>query len=230
MSELEEYKAKQHRIFGEFLHEIKTPLAIMRSHLETEIVNEVLPLSTRTKLVQDVEEIARMNSLINDVKFLLDDNYNSMKMQFQNESLLELVMDVVEMLEPLAHEKNQQISLHCDEVFTLLVDKNRLKQLFVNLITNAIKYTPNEGLISVKFSSDIKTLKVSVQDNGIGISKEDQLSIFEAFYRVENSTQEGVGLGLALSSAICSVHNAKIEVQSTLHVGSTFSVIFKKSQ
>ncbi len=227
MSELDAYKKRQHRIFGEFLHEIKTPLAIMRSHLESEIINELLPLATRTKLVQDVEEISRMNLLINDVKFLLDDESSEKQAEFTQESLLEVVMDVVEMLEPMAEEKEQTLSLVCSENYQMNMDKNRLIQLFVNLISNGIKYSDIGGKISLHVSHDSEHIYVDVNDNGRGIESKECEAIFEAFYRVRNSNEEGSGLGLALCSAIVQRHNAKIELTSKVGSGSNFRVIFE---
>lgn len=225
MNELDAYKIKQHRVFGEFLHEIKTPLSILRTHLESEITNESIPLETRKKLVLDVEEIARINLLINDVKFLLGES--EAPERFQEENLLELVMDVIETLEPIASQKNQKMSLVSEYVCSIHGDKNRLKQLFYNLLSNAIKFSPEESRIDVVFEQKDDTLIISVTDNGIGISKEDQGKIFEAFYRVKDSQHEGVGLGLALCSAIVKMHHGRIELQSTLDGGSKFSVIFK---
>lgn len=227
MNELERYKVRQHRIFGEFLHEIKTPLAIMRTHLESEISNESIPMDTRVKLVQDIEEIARMNTLINDVKFLLEDISPNEKEQFTQENLLEIVMDVVEMMEPMAQTKAIKLSLTCSDIINILVHKNRLKQLFVNLINNAIKYTPSSGSVNINITKEHNNVIVKITDSGIGIAAEYIEKIFEPFFQIQAHTSEGVGLGLALCKNICDMHNATIEVESTLEQGCSFIVTFK---
>jgi len=228
MSELKEYKRSMHRVFGEFLHEIKTPLAIMRTHLESEISNELIPIEVRQKIVLDVEEIARINQLVNDVKIVLDGENDTIRSSFTSESLLELVMDVVETLEPLAQEKEQKVSLISQGNCEVLMNAFKLKQLFFNLINNAIKYTGTGGKISVIFTIDEAEVSVEIIDNGIGISQQDQNRVFDAFYRGENSAQEGVGLGLAVSLAIARMHEAEIYLQSELGRGSKFKVSFKR--
>ncbi len=229
MSELEVYKASQERIFGEFLHEIKTPLAILRSHLESEITNDALPLETRKKLVLDVEEIARMNTLINDVKFLFSESENPKSGTFYDANLLELVMDVIETLEPIAQAKDITISLISAKAFVLHVDKNRLKQLFYNLISNAIKYSHTKSSVVVTIEQIHEMVVVSISDSGIGIDTNDQERIFDAFYRVKGVGAEGTGLGLAICSAIAKMHGASIALESALHVGSKFRVIFERN-
>ena len=228
MSELEEYKKSLHRVFGEFLHEIKTPLAIMRTHLESEIGNELVPIEVRQKIVLDVEEIARINDLVNDVKTLIDGESDLIRSSFKRESLLELVMDVVETLDVLAQQKDQKISLVSQGNCEIMMNSFKLKQLFFNLINNAIKYTEPGGRISVVFSIDKENISVDIKDTGIGISKEEQEMVFEAFYRSPRTKQEGVGLGLAVSLAIARMHDARIQLQSQLGIGSEFKISFKR--
>jgi len=228
MSELEQYKRSQHQVFGEFLHEIKTPLAIMRTHLESEITNEAIPLEVRQKLVLDVEEIARANQLLQDMRVLLDGEHEDFRKDFKNESLLELVMDVIETLGPQAQEKKQKLSLVCEENVHINMNVYKLKQLFFNLISNAIKYTPEDNEISISFNMNDEKVCVKVIDKGIGIMKEDQEKIFEAFYRVDNQKYEGTGLGLAVCMAIAKMHNTEVKIKSKLDIGSEFSICFKR--
>jgi len=228
MNELDNYKKRQHRIFGEFLHEIKTPLTIIRTHLESEIINETVPLEVRQKLVLDVEEVARINHLVNDMKILLGENTKMLQKTFKNESLLSLVMDVVESLGPLASLKKQKISLVSQENCTVLMDEYKLKQLFFNLISNAIKYSKNNSQINVLFFIEKDFISVEVKDEGMGISLQNQTKVFDAFYRVDEHAQEGNGLGLAVSNAIALMHNAKISLKSKIGKGSRFRVKFKR--
>jgi len=230
MSDLKEYKKNQDRVFGEFLHEMKTPLSIIRTHLEAEIINDTIPLEVRQKLVLDVEEVARINHLVNDMKILLSNENQILQDRFEEKSLLVLVMDVVESLEPLAEIKNQKISLVSKENCKVLMDEHKLKQLFFNLISNAIKYSPLHAKIEVLFFIKKNHIVVEVKDEGIGIAKEEQEKIFEAFYRVSNVKEEGTGLGLAVSNAIASLHNAKIVLKSQLGKGSRFEVKFEKTK
>jgi signal transduction histidine kinase len=104
-------------------------------------------------------------------------------------------------------------------------DYARLRQILMNLINNAVKYTPPEGQVNVRAEKRGNMLRVTVQDNGLGISPEDQIHIFDRFYRVrrpETDSIEGTGLGLAIVKSLVEAHRGQISVESTLGRGSTF--------
>ena len=106
-------------------------------------------------------------------------------------------------------------------------DKMRLQQLFTNLIDNAVKFTPERGSIRIGVEKDRNFVKVKVVDTGMGIPKEEQKNIFKRFYRVDKSRSKetgGVGLGLSIAEWIAHVHHGRIEVESELNQGSTFTV------
>lgn len=227
--ELEEYKKKQHSIMGEFLHELKTPLTIIRSHLESEIPNDDLPLNLRKKLVMDVEEVARLSQLIEQMKVLLSCQNQDDTLFFEEKSLLTLLVDTIELLEALAEEKGQKISLIATENIVHALHYDKCKQLFYNLINNSIKYTPYGGKIEVVLKQTEDNIIISVKDNGCGISLEEQESVFKQFYRSKSTdVEDGLGLGLALSKAIVIMHGATISVESEVDKGSIFSVKFPK--
>lgn len=220
----EAYQDQLRRFFGEFLHEIKTPLTIMRTHMEAEITNESLPVSVRKKLVQDVEEIARINALLGDMRLLLGLDNAVRQRAFETASLLEVVMDVIERLEPIASAKRQKIALICSVNCTLAMDRHKIKQLFYNLIDNAIKYSEPDKEIEVVIVAE--PLCVEVRDRGIGIPAEAHAHIFEPFYRAERTGRDGTGLGLAVADAIALMHNGKIELEARPEGGSVFRVRF----
>jgi len=228
-SELDLYKESQRTVLGEFLHELKTPLAIIRTHLESEFSNENIPLEVRKKMVMDVEEVARLTQLIAQMKTLLSCEFEDEKKYFKQESFLALMVDVIELLEPLALEKGQKISFVATENIEYFMYRDKCKQLFYNLLSNAIKYTPQGGTIEVSLTQSDTSVYVEVKDNGYGIDIADKENIFKQFYRSSNiHEEEGSGLGLALCQAIAKVHSAKVVLESTLDIGSTFSVIFPK--
>jgi len=225
--ELEAYKNQQYKVLGEFLHELKTPLSIIRTHLETEISNEHIPLSVRKKIVMDVEEVARLTQLIAQMKTLL--SCDTTALVFTSSSLLALLVDVIELLNPLAQEKEQKLRFIAHENIDLEMDVDKCKQLFYNLIHNAIKYTPNKGSIEVNLSQTNEAITVRIEDDGIGIKVDEREAIFEQFYRGSNTTtQEGTGLGLALSKVIVEGHKGRIFVEEVDVKGSVFCVIFPK--
>ena len=171
---------------GIFLHELKTPLAIMRTHLESELGNEAIPLDVRRKLVMDVEEIARLNHLIGEMRTLVSGDSSELKLNFKQESLIALLVDVVELLEPLAGEKEQKLTFVVTQNITLNMNREKVMQLFYNLIHNAIKYTPCEGEIEVDCTQYDDEIVVSVKDSGQGITINEQQAIFDIFYRAKN--------------------------------------------
>ena len=228
-TELERYQESQRAVLGEFLHELKTPLAIIRTHLESEFANEEIPLEVRKKMVMDVEEVARLTQLIGQMKTLLSCEFEDEKNHFRQESFLALLVDVIELLEPLALDKAQKISFVATENIEYLMHRDKCKQLFYNLLSNAIKYTPKGGSIEVTLTQSDNDIQIKVKDNGYGIVEAERKNIFKQFYRCENThEEEGTGLGLALCQAIAKVHSAEIILESALDIGSTFSVIFPK--
>ncbi len=213
-----------HRFLGEFFHEIKTPLAIMRTHLESEVTNEALPFPLRKKLVQDVEEIARINTLLEDMKLLLGMEKRVRKHRFQPASLLEVVMEVIERLEPIASARGQKLVLICPENCTILMERNKMKQLFYNLIDNAIKYSGDSGAIEVLIHCEPKC--VEVKDRGSGIPEAAADRIFDPFVRVDETGTEGSGLGLAVARAIARLHDGELSYAPRPEGGALFRVRF----
>ncbi len=131
----------------------------------------------------------------------------------------------------MAQEKKIELIFHpAKEGLQLFGDKSRLKQVFINLITNAIKYT-EQGKVEVLIEEDSKYGKIIIRDTGIGIPQEDIDRVFERFYRVDKARSRvvgGTGLGLAIVKHIVEAHNSRIEVKSELGVGSEFSFRLKK--
>ncbi len=210
------------------MHELKTPLAIVRSHLESEINNQELSSEIRKKLALDVEALARLNNLVNEMSFLLYPKRICKIELFTKESLLSLLVDLIEFIEPLAQMKEQKISLVAKENIFHLIDKEKFQQLLLNLVSNAIKYTPEKGEIFIKLTQGHGEIKISIKDTGIGMSKKEKENIFSPFYRVDKNSMGGLGLGLAIAHAISLQHNIKIKVKSRVNKGSTFSLLIPK--
>ena len=139
-----------------------------------------------------------------------------------------LVQDIGNLFKILAEQKGIDMRIGRVQEVTILGDKVRLQQLFTNLIDNAIKYTPR-GSIQITVEKDGENAIVQVRDTGIGIPPEEQENIFKRFYRVDKSRSKeggGVGLGLSIVEWIVHAHRGRIEVESELNRGSTFTVSF----
>ena len=142
-------------------------------------------------------------------------------------SLRDLINDNVRRLAPLARERGIELQFTGRENVEIVGDHMKLTQVFYNLIDNAIKYTPRGGRVHVELSKQGKTAVVRVADNGIGIPEEDQLHIFDRFYRVDKARSRetgGTGLGLSIVKQIVLLHDGNISVSSRENEGSTFTV------
>jgi signal transduction histidine kinase len=140
------------------------------------------------------------------------------------ESLLE---DIHRQASLLGQERDVQVVLGLTAPAVVLGDELRLRELFLNLVDNAVKYSRPGGSVDISLLTESDQVKVIVADQGIGISREDQKRIFDRFYRADDArahTKKGTGLGLAICAWIVESHHGRIEVQSELHKGSTFTV------
>src|ERR1019366_8253891 len=141
-----------------------------------------------------------------------------------------LILDVVETLRPLADSR--QIGLHLEEdgMATIQIkgDEGRLRQVFINLLDNALKYTPSEGKVVVRIEKQGQSVTVVVEDTGIGIASEHLPRVFDRFYRVDKARSReegGTGLGLSIAESIVKAHGGTIELQSTIGRGTVCCVI-----
>ena len=137
------------------------------------------------------------------------------------------------MLKSRAEEKEIELTLHCEKNEVIIQgDMHRLKQVFINLITNAIAYTPSSGSVTISLKEHDQKVQVRVRDTGIGIEKEEIPRIFERFYRVDRARSRnsgGTGLGLAIVKHLVEAHHGTIRVKSELGKGSEFIInLFRK--
>jgi signal transduction histidine kinase len=165
--------------------------------------------------------------MINDLILLSKFDSSQMELEKVPLRLDLLIQDICSFFEVLAEQRQITLTINSMREIMVLGDKIRLQQLFSNLIDNAIKFTPERGGIWVTLERDNGVVQVSIKDNGIGIPKEEQEKIFKRFYRVDKSRSKetgGVGLGLSIVERIVQAHQGKIEVNSQLNQGSTFTV------
>lgn len=209
-------------------HDLKQPLAVLSGYVELLEMGQKFDPMGQTFIVQIHRSIQQMRDLIDD---LLDLAQIESGMKLDTEAVqLENVLDSsIQNVKPNAEAKLMKIFREWEDGLPPISgDVQRLHQIFINLIGNAVKYTPPEGEVRVKAEVRGKMLRVSVQDNGLGISPQDQAHIFERFYRVkrpETETIEGTGLGLAIVKSLVEAHNGKIGLESQLGKGSTFHVL-----
>ncbi len=217
----------QQSFLSDAAHELKTPLAVLRSHWEGELNNPDLPHNTKEKLVKDIETLSRLSYLINHLLLLSQTEEIQSNFKFDALRIDELIEEVVADAQILATEKEQVLEIVANNPFCIQGDRIRLYQLIFNLIDNAVKYTPSKGRIAISQKRTAEHLLIEVTDNGPGISQEHLPHLFNRFYRVDKDRSRktgGSGLGLAICKLIAEAHGGIITINSEPGVGSSFCV------
>ena len=210
-------------------HELRTPLTILRGEIEVALKSNKTPEEYVNTLKSLLDEVVRMSSIIESLFNLTKSDAGQTDVHFEIINLDTLVMELYEDSEHLAKNKNISILLNKMDEVKIRGDKVKLRQLFLNLIDNAIKYNNEFGKVEISLYKENKTAIFVITDTGIGIPKESINKIFERFYRVDKARSRelgGSGLGLAIAKWIVDLHKGTIEVNSELGKGSTFIIKF----
>ncbi|MGN0703037.1 MAG: sensor histidine kinase [Lentihominibacter sp.] len=236
MEELEkaaEESQKSELIRREFVanvsHELKTPLTSISGFIETLQDGAAEDPEIRTKFIDIIAiETARLKRLIEDL-LVLSDIESRRDSDQQEFDVKTAIMNTVEALRPIADDKHITILMDLDEGCSIRGSVDRFRQMMVNLIENAIKYSDKDSRIWVNAKDKDGRLIISVRDEGIGIAPEHHDRLFERFYRVDKSRSKkagGTGLGLSIVKHIAVLLGAKLKVESQVGEGTTFYVIF----
>jgi two-component system, OmpR family, sensor histidine kinase BaeS len=225
---LENQEILRKRLTGDVAHDLRTPLATLLSHVEAMVDGVWDP--TTERLTSCHEEITRIIRLVSDLEKLAHYESDSLvlnKTEFRAQEFLESLMNT---FETSFSQKNITPIIDCDDS-TFLADRDKLSQVFINLISNSLKFTPPEGTISVEVRGTPRETRVSVSDTGLGIAPQDIQHVFERFYRADisrNRTTGGTGIGLTLVKTIVEAHKGSIEVSSEVNKGTVFNLVFPK--
>lgn len=217
------------RLTSDMAHELRTPLTNLKSHIEALLDKVWEP--TEKMLESFYEEIQRLIKLVeglNDIAKLEQTNLILNKSNFNLSLELE---KITTSFEPLYKNAGSKIHSNLIPNMEALMDKDKLKQIMYNLLSNSLKYSKINGEVLLTLKSENNNIIIEVKDNGIGISENDLPFIFERFYRSDKSrdkTTGGAGIGLTIVKAIVEAHNGTINVISTLGEGSTFVLTFSK--
>ncbi len=208
-------------------HELRTPLTVIRGEIELALRSKKNPKEYRRVLESTLEEILRLTSIINNLLVLAKAEQGLTKADFSEVDLESLVEELYEDSTILAGGKNIVVTLQMNTPMTIVGDRTRLRQLFLNLIDNAIKYTPEGGAVTLAMEKQNGSAVFRIEDTGIGIPPEDITKIFDRFYRVDKARSRelgGTGLGLSIAKWIAELHRGTIAVTSEPHRGSVFTV------
>jgi len=215
------------RFVADASHELRTPLTILRGELENLNDDAGLKPQVRDQLGSMLEEVERLSKIVEQLFALSRLDAGEAQTEWTRFDLAELAKTTAEQMNLLAEDKGITISCDADRKVPVAGDRARLKQVVVNLLDNAIKYTPEKGSIQLRVHPVNGHAVLEVEDNGIGIPREALPHVFERFYRVDQ-TRSGdsgsAGLGLSIVKSICTAHGAEVEAISIPTLGSRFLV------
>jgi len=217
---------EQNRFITDASHELRTPLTSLRTELEVNLRDNNLNLKDAKKLLEsNLEDVVSLQILSNNLMGL--SQYDNGKINREKVSMLEVTNEAIKKITPMAKNKNITIKNNTEDL-KIPGNKERLRELFVILLDNAVKYSGKNKKITITSAKNNKIVNVNVKDRGIGISHDELSNVFKRFYRIEKSrsksTSGGYGLGLSIAAKIVRMHNGKISAESELGKGSTFSV------
>lgn len=225
LGRLEQAFLSQKKLFGDLSHELKTPLTILKGEFEVALKKVRTSDDYESLLKSALEEIDRITKLAESLLLLARLDSKEVFIEKKNLDLGLLVQAVVNNIKWFAQLKQIGVSLASAEGLFLNGDENQLKTLFLNVLDNAVKYTPPKGEIKVTLDKDRDTARVRIQDTGLGISEEEMCHIFDRFYRIKNAHDSaGFGLGLSITKSIAEAHGGSIKVESTPGKGSAFTI------
>jgi heavy metal sensor kinase len=208
-------------------HELRAPLTIIKGNISLAL-RKRRSIEEYISILQEVErEVDYMACMINELLFLAREDELNQRRYFKEVLLNALIEEIYLEFLPLAKEKNIALNLDLPPSQIMIKgNSSSLERLFRNLIENAIKYTPDGGIVEIKVRLEENLVRIDIKDTGIGISQEDIPHIFERFYRADKSRHRGgFGLGLAIAYAIAKSHSGEIKVESSKDKGSVFTVI-----
>ncbi|PEK99647.1 two-component system histidine kinase PnpS [Bacillus sp. AFS017336] len=233
ISELKKLEQVRKDFFANVSHELKTPITSIKGFTET-LLDGAMESEELCKNFLSIilTESDRMQTLIQDLLDLSKIEQQNFKLDLAEVSVKQVIEDVHQMMNQKALEKNIEFKLYLNSPLVVNADALRLKQVFINLVDNAIHYTPAGGKVFVTAVEADDHIVIKVNDTGVGIGKEEISRIFERFYRVDKARSRnsgGTGLGLAIVKHLVEAHKGKVEVESKLGHGTSFIVTLNKN-
>jgi len=229
LDRLEKSFRRVRQFSGDASHELRTPLTILRGETEVTLRWAKTPDEFRDMLRSNMEEIDRMERIIESLLTLAKSEVGELSLEMKQLSLSDLLQELYLQSQILCETKNisVELQLEVEEEIRIRGDELRLRQMFLNMVSNAIKYTPENGQLTIVLAKEGDFARIDIADTGIGIPAQHLPHIFDRFYRVDkarNRMDGGTGLGLAIVKWIAEAHGGSISVQSKVDKGSAFTV------
>ena len=215
-------------------HELKTPITTIKSYTETLLDSDLDKDSQRNFLKVIDRENSRMSRIVTDLLYLSNIDYNKDNVSLESIDTYEFIAEAIESQSILIVQKNHKIELNIDmDIKDIYAERNGADQILTNIISNACKYTPENGKIVIDATNKDDLVEIKLADNGIGIPKEDLPRISERFYRVEKGRSRqmgGTGLGLSIASEMIKSFGGSLKIDSVFGEGTTVTLLFKASE
>jgi len=211
-------------------HDLRTPLTRLRGTAELALQPGTDAEGTREALADCVEESERVLEMLNTLMDIAEAEAGTMKLQKERVDLCQLVREAVELYEYVADERKVAVNTELPPACEAQVDRKRIRQVFANLLDNAIKYTPANGTVTIFVEDAGESAITHFRDTGMGIPASEQDKIWARLYRGDKSRSErGLGLGLSLVKAVVEAHRGQVSVTSQPDAGSDFAVSLPKN-
>ncbi|MDR1298900.1 MAG: cell wall metabolism sensor histidine kinase WalK [Oscillospiraceae bacterium] len=229
LEDLKKAEALRKEFVANVSHELRTPLTGIRTYAETLADNVDLPRQTEDEFLRVIlNESDRMANIVRDLLELSRFDAGSMKFSFDEFSMEQSIRDVYTAIELDARNRGYEMNIEVEPgIPTVWGDRARIEQVFMNVLTNAVKYTPPGGRVDISCESADGGVRVRISDTGIGIPAEDMPHVFDRFYRVDKARSResgGTGLGLSIAREIVTRHGGEIKIESAPGAGTTVTV------
>jgi heavy metal sensor kinase len=225
LEKIQQVFISQKQFIQDISHELRTPLTIMRGELEVALKRQRSVEEYSSILQSSLEETAKIGQLLENLLALARLDSSSVSLASDKADISAIMRDILDDMEILAHQKGIEIDFVSQEGIILPIDKDQIMRAFINILENAIKYTPEKGRVSVEVIRENAYAIITISDTGIGIPEQDLPHIFDRFYQVDSSrSSAGFGLGLSIALSIIEAHGGSITVESTPKQGTTFLI------
>jgi heavy metal sensor kinase len=220
------------RFLADASHELRTPLTVIKGELqEMAHAPDLSKSDVRERVGSVLEEVSRLEHLVSGLLVLSRLDAGETQTKWINVDLSELALNTAEQMRLIAEDRGIELDLSALQKAVVAGDPARLKQIIVNLLDNAFRFTPRGGLVALRTAMDESGSVLEISDTGIGIPEVSIPHVFDRFFRVDEGRSRdegGAGLGLSIVKSICTAHGAEVDVDSHLNVGSSFRVRFPR--
>jgi heavy metal sensor kinase len=226
LGRLEESFLSQQKFIEDLAHELKTPLAVIKGELEVTLKKVRLTEEYEAALNNNLEEVNKLIKILEQLLILARLDKNVVPLEMKPVDISRLIEETINEIKTLASQKNISIQFMSRGEAIVCGDESRLRQLFLDILDNALKYTPTQGKVAIEVGPESNWAKTTISDSGQGVPEDQLPHIFDRFYRADKARDSsGFGLGLSIAKSIVEAHKGQIEVHSGLNKGSTFTIL-----